>query len=454
MKAFLAKALILTLAILGGINSLEAASHIPQNVILRDAEIEQALKDFISPIFKVAGLDAKQLKVFIFNSQEVNASAGLQYSILINTGLIMKSDNVGQLIGVLAHETGHIAGRHNERLMNIGNQALVPMLGALLIGGAAAVLSGTPEPAIAGLMGGAEMSQNKILAYHRGHEAAADQSAFKYLEKLGWSSVGFMQFMEILHKQELFSAERQYAYKRTHPFMIDRMRLVERHCQQSKHTLSQFPATFETKFNRIRAKIIAYTDSPQRVLQRNPTSDTSMTARYARAIAYHQSSQTAKALAEMDQLLIEYPNDPYFLEFKGQILFETGQVEQAATLYKQAVQYLPGNSLIKIQLAHILLESKAGDNSNEAIALLDKAQTDENESTMVWRLYATAYGRQKQDGMVSLMLAEEAVQMGNIEKAQKLADNAIKRLPKSKSTHIQRAHDIKTLDVSDRNLDN
>jgi predicted Zn-dependent protease len=440
----------ISLMVLGGEKPLQAANHLPQEVFLRDAEIEQALKDFTIPLFKVAGLDPTQLKVFIFNSTEVNAAAGLQYSILINTGLILKANNVGELIGVIAHETGHLAGRHNEQLMNVGYQPLIPMLGALLIGGVAAAASGDGAPLAAGLMGGMEMSQNTVLAYHRTHENSADHSAIQYLEKLGWPSIGFKTFLDILHKQDMLSMERQYAYKRTHPFTIDRLKLLERHCERSKFTQSCYPAGFETKFNRIRAKISAYVDPPNVLFQRYPLSDTSLLARYSRAIAYHQTNQTAKALDEINHLLADHPKDPYFLEFKGQILFETGQIDQAISSYRQAVQHLPQSALLKIQLAHMLLESRGTDKSNEVISLLDKARDVEADSPSLWRLYATAYGRQNQEGMVALMLAEEAVQLGKMEDAQTLADKAIKLLPTSKRTHIQRAKDIKSLEVEDK----
>lgn len=452
MKSILKNFLFICMLTLASLQQVHGASHIPANVLIRDAEIEQALQDFVGPLFKVAGLDRQQLKILVLNSTEVNAAAGLEYAMLINTGLIVKCNNVGQLIGVLAHETGHIAGRHNERLLNLGPQPFVPMIGALLLGGAVSALAGSPEPVMAALFGGMEMSENSVLAYHRSHEGAADQAAFKYLEKLGWSSQGFMEFMEELHKQELLSVGRQYAYKRTHPFMIDRMRLVETHCKNSKHTKASFPDNFDMKFQRIKVKIEAFIDSPHRVLQRYPASDTSLCARYGRAIAYHQMSQTGKSLAEIDQLLAEYPKDPFFLELKGQILFETGHVDEALELYKRAVASLPGNALLMTQLAHIMLESKRQDYSSDVIALLDKARAKEGDSPNLWRLYATAYGRQKQAGMVALMLAEEAVNTGDIEKAHKLADKAIKELPQTKHVHLQRARDIKTLEIPEKSM--
>ncbi|MBP6986491.1 MAG: M48 family metalloprotease [Alphaproteobacteria bacterium] len=447
MKHFIYSCLVMLWS-LGGFSPLEAATHLPQNVLIRDAEIEQAIKDFVSPLFKVAGLDAKQLKVMVIFSNEVNAAAGLQYTLYINTGLILQSKNLGQLIGVLAHETGHLAGRHNERLLNMGNYSIVPMLGAILIGGAVAAMTGTPEPFLAGIMGGMEVSENSILAYHRGHEGSADQAAFQYMEKLGWSSQGFMEFMQKLHKQDLLSPERQYAYKRTHPFMIDRMRLLEKHCKNSAHQNAVFPQGFEEKFARIHAKITGYSETPQRLLQKYPMTNQTLPAKYIRAIAFHQSNQTMAALKEIDELLAQHPQDPYFLEFKGQIYFETGQTEKAIEFYQQARKILPQNGLITIQLAHIMLESKGPDRSAEAITLLNQAQKTEKESAFIWRLYATAYGRLKQEGMVSLMLAEEAVQLGDVEKAHKLADKALKQLPTNQSTQRQRAKDIKTLDAT------
>lgn len=450
MKSRLKKLVLILLVALTVTTPLRAASHVPSNVFIRDAEIESYLKEFVIPLFQVAGLDPKQLKIFVFNTREVNAAAGLGYSLLINTGLILKCENVGQLIGVLAHETGHIAGRHNERLMNIGPQPLIPMIGALLVGGAITAVAGTPEPLMAALFGGMEMSQNTFLAYHRGHEAAADQAAYKYLEKLNWSSKGFMEFMEYMNKQELMSIGRQYAYKRTHPFMIDRMRLVEKHCNSSPHTHAPFPHNFDVKFQRIRTKIEAYTESPTRILSKYPPSQQTLTARYGRAIAYHQLSQISLAHQELDHLLAEYPKDPFFLELKGQIYYETGQLDKALDLYKQALAQLPGNPLIMTQMAHIMLELKNKDYSGEVIGLLDKVRHAEPESPLLWRLYATAYGRKKEAGMVALMLAEEAVHSGDIEKAHKLADRAIKELPSGKKVQLQRASDIKALEVPDK----
>ena len=437
--------LIFTLTLVS-ISPLKAASHLPSNVLLRDAEIEQVLKDYLIPLFKTAGLDPNRLKILILNNSDVNAAAGLDYTILVNTGLILRANNVGQLIGVLAHETGHIAGRHNERLISTGSKAVKPMLGAMLIAAAATVATGSPAPLLLG-MAGMDAVENTMLTYHRTHEASADQAAFKYMESIGWSSQGFQEFMEILHQQELFSAERQYAYKRTHPFMIERLRLLEKHLAESKYTHSAFPEKFTENFDRIRVKILAFTEPSSQVMTQFPSSNQSLIARYARAIMYHRQSRTQNALAEMDLLLKDYPNDPYFHELKGQILFETGHLEQANHEYRQAVKLLPKNSLLKIELAHVLLELPDQNHCKEVIHLLSQTERDEGTSPRIWRMYATAYGRLKQDGMVALMLAEEAAQLGDIGQAHRHADRALKILPAVDKTARQRAQDIKLVDM-------
>ena len=447
MKKTLIKTLFLFIAIwLTPLKNSWSAPQLPENVLLRDSEIEQGLIDFLTPIFQIAHLDPSRIKIFLFNSQEVNAAAGLDYSILVNTGLITKTQHVGQLLGVLAHETGHIAGRHNERILATIRQAQIPALASLLLSAAASIAAKRPEIMMVG-NAGMDMVENTVLSYQRTHEASADQAAFKYFEKLGWPPQGFYEFMKILYQQEMLSEQHQFAYKRTHPFMIERLRLVERHVESSPNKNKTINQNYVKKFQRMKVKIEAFTDFPDKVLQKYATHDQSLVARYARAIAYHRKSDTEKALKEIDSLLTEYPNDPYFHELKGQIFFETGKLNLAYEAYNKAVYLLPKNGLLKVNLAHIMIELNSPLYNKEALEILSSAEKQENESPWFWRLYATAYGRMGQKGMTTLMLAEEALSSGDVARAHQLAAKAIKELKAENATARQRAKDIQSTEI-------
>ena len=84
-------------------------------------------------------------------------------------------------------------------------------------------------------------------------------------------------------------------------------------------------ADLQARFLGVRAKLYGYLADPQRTLQQYPESDTGIPARYARAYAYHKDAQIDKALAEADALLAMDPDNPYYLEVKGQILLESGR---------------------------------------------------------------------------------------------------------------------------------
>lgn len=408
--------------------------------VLLDDETDAAFKQWIQKIFAVAGLKQYQPHIYVIVNPDVNAAASVGGNIFIYSEFLMKCDNASQFLGVMAHEVGHIAGGHISRMDAAFNQALVPAAAAVILGGALALASGNSAPLEAALAGGAHVFERGMLKFSRTQESAADQAALTYLEKLGWPAEGLSQFLDKIAKMQGPSS-RIDPYTVTHPLTPDRIQSVHDHTVKCTHKGREVPSEIENKFQRIKAKMMAFLD-PLRALETYSVHDTSTAARYARAIALYRQGQFVEALVLIGNLLKDYPKDPYFYELKGQVLFETGEIEEAIPALQKASSLRPHSPLIKIMLAHALIERKFPPGCEEAIkVLLPVTQNHPQEFPMAWRLLATAYGKTNQLGEASLALAEESALREDYKSAISQATRA-QSLLKSNPKAMTRARDL------------
>src|SRR6202008_2146002 len=107
--------------------------------ILRDTETEALLREYTRPILRAAGLEKQNIQMVIINESAFNAFVADGRRIFVNYGAIMQSETPNQLIGVLAHETGHLAGGHLAKLREQLARAQTQMLVAMLLGAGAIV---------------------------------------------------------------------------------------------------------------------------------------------------------------------------------------------------------------------------------------------------------------------------------------------------------------------------
>lgn len=377
--------------------------------LVRDAEIEHTLRVYADPIFKASGLSPSSIHMYIVNDSAINAFVMGGSNIFVNTGLITTSATPDMLIGVLAHETGHISGGHLVRTSDeFENAQLRAMMGYLL--GAAAMAGGAGEVGAAVMSANEHMTMRGLYSFTRANEQAADQAALRVLDELGISANGMQELFEILRKQEYRKVGGDAdPYTRTHPLSKERITHIRNHVKSSGIPVGQVPAGYKALHERMLGKLEGFLDAPDRVMTRYPESDTSVRARYARAVAHHREIETAEALAEMDALLASAPQDPYFHELKGQILFESGRLEPAQASYQKAVDLLPDAPLIRTELGRVLIAREDAALLPTAIRHLEYATSKDKRNPQAWRLLATAYGRDGRLGQSHLALAEEAL---------------------------------------------
>jgi predicted Zn-dependent protease len=423
---------VAALAVLIGCGQAAAAAE----TYIRDTEIEADIQTMMTPIWRVAGLDPHAVHVYLVEDNQINSFVAGGQNEFINTGLIMRAKTPNQLIGVLAHETGHIAGGHLTRFQDaVRNASIEGIIAAVL--GAAATVAAKGSGGGAAMLPAQGVAQRAFLQYSVTQEAAADHAAMTFLDATGQSARGLLEFFQVLQGEELLSGTREDPYLRSHPLTAQRIDYVRNHVEHSRFSNAPDSLANIELLKRIKVKLGAFTTPPSSTLAAYPDKDQSVLARYARAIAYYRIPNLDKALPTIDGLIREYPNDPYFRELKGQMLFENGRITEAIQPYEEAVRLASNGPLLRISLAQAYIESNDPKLNKRAIAFLNDALRTEDKETQGWHLLATAYGRDNQIGMAALALAEEGLASGKKKDAQQQSLRAKGLLPKNSAGYVR-----------------
>jgi len=401
--------------------------------IIRDAEIEQLLREYTQPLLQAAGLGKQNIQVVIINDRAFNAFVADGRRIFINAGTLMDANTPNEVIGVLAHETGHIAGGHLSRLREEVGKATTQSIVALLLGAGALVAASRSGSANMGQAGMAAlqapqaMIQNQLLAYVRTQEDAADRAGVKFLTATGQSAKGMHDSFKRLADQILYQTRYIDPYMQSHPLPAERVRALAELARSNPYWDKQDSPALQQRHDLMRAKLRGFIDRPDAVLRLYQANDTNLPARYARAIASYRFANSTGALAQIDALIQASPQNPYFYELKGQSLLEGGKPAEAVAPLRRAVQLAPNPALIQIMLAQALIASNS--KGEEAVTLLETALRREPESPEAYAQLAMAYGRKGDLAHADLSSAQAAFMRGELLTARQLATRAKTRFP-------------------------
>jgi len=417
--------------------------------IIRDTEIEQLVRDYAEPILRAAGLAKQNVRVVILNDRAFNAFVMDGRHIFVNAGALFEAKTPNEIIGVFAHETGHLADGHllrlRERLAAAQTESIVAMLlgiGAMVagatatrghdIGNVGAVAMGAPQ----------SMIQRSLLAYVRTQEDQADHAAVKFLTATHQSPKGLLDLFKRLSNEMLFS--KADPYLQSHPLPPDRVAALEAMAKASPYWGVKDPPALQLRHDMMRAKLSGFLERPDTVLRRYPLTDHSLPARYARAISTYRFSDLNRAIAEIDSLIKAQPNNPYFHELKGQALLESGHPAEAIAPLRRAVQLTRRPALIQIMLGQALIATNNRKFADEAVRLLQTAISREPEMPSAYTQLAMAYGQKGDYPHADLASAQAAFTRGDVKTARQLAERAKHGLPVGSPAWV-RADDIVTV---------
>jgi predicted Zn-dependent protease len=402
--------------------------------LIRDAEIEQLLRDYTQPILKVAGLSQQNVQVVIINDRSFNAFVMDAHRIFVNAGALMEATTPNQIIGVFAHETGHIVGGHLSRLRqelaNAQTASIIAMLlgvGAL-VAGARSGSQGVGDAGAAVVTAPQAYLQNTILSYQRAQEESADRAGVRFLTMTGQSAKGMYDTFKRFADEMMFSSRYIDPYAQNHPMPEERMAALAE-LVKTPYWDKKDPPELQFRHDMMRAKLYAFLDRADAVLRRYPLSNTSVPARYARAISAYRFGELRTAVGQIDSLIQSMPNYPYFYELKGQALIEGGRPAEAIAPLRRAAQLAPNPALIQILLGQALVATNQVNLSDEAIPILRTALIKEPESSDAYSELAMAYGRKSDLADADLASAQAAFARGDNKTARELAARAKQRFP-------------------------
>lgn len=400
--------------------------------LLRDAEIEQLLRDYTRPILRAAGMEKQNIQIVIINNASFNAFVADGRRIFVNHGALMQSATPNQLIGVLAHETGHLAGGHlsklRQRLAEAQTQMIVAML--LGVGAMAAGARGGNSNSSLGNVGAAAvaapqaMLMNTMLAYQRQHEENADRAGVDFLNKTGQSAKGMYETFQRFSSDSLFASRGADPYMQSHPMPRERVAALEGLAKSSPYWDKKDDPALVLRHELMRAKTSGFMEPRDTVIRRYPPSDTSLPAQYARAISTYRHGDLSVAIAQIDALIKAQPNNPYFFELRGQALLEGGKPNEAIAPLRRAVQLASKAPLIEMMLGQALIASGNNAYTDEAIRILKGAIAREGEAPAGYQQLAMAYGRKGELAEADLASAQAAFLRGDNKTARDLASRA------------------------------
>jgi predicted Zn-dependent protease len=411
--------------------------------ILRDAETEKLLQDMVDPLVVAAGMRKGAVDVVIVNDPSLNAFVAGGQRIYIHSGLINAADNANQVQGVLAHELGHIVGGHSITFENGYNKATKISILSLLLGVAAAV-AGAGEAAMGAMALGQQVAYRSLLSYSRGQEATADAAGVSFLSKAGISGRGSLEFFGKLQNLDFrygYPHDEEAAFASTHPMSSDRIATLREDYQKDPAWNKPTDPRLEQRYQRVKAKLYGYLAKPADTLRHYPEYMTREPATYARVYAYHKDAREADALREANALLAMEPDDPYFLEVKGQVLLESGKPDQALAPLRRATELTGNDPLIASTFGHALVATEDKAHLAEAETVLRAAVARDRENPFAWYELGMVYGARGDLPRARLASAEQQIMSGSPAEALRSANTAQAGLTKNSPDWI-RAQDI------------
>ena len=399
--------------------------------IIRDAEVEQLLRDYATPVFRVSGINEGATKIILVGSREFNAFVASGRKVFMNAGVLMDSSTPNQVIGVMAHETGHISGGHLFRLREQLERAQILAVAGMLLGaGAVAAGSRSGQVGMSGagpmgaVLGPVEMVKRSLLAYQRSEEQAADKAGIRYLGQTGQSAKGMIETFQRFTDDTLFRRSGSDPYLQSHPMAPERIAALKEDAEKSPHYNKTDDPALRSRHDLARGKLFGFMTRPDELARRYAPTDVSLGARYARAISAYRFGNQGNALGLIDGLIASQPNNPYFWELKGQALLEAGRAKEAVAPLRRSVALAPNQPLIRAMLGHALVSTGSLADVDAAIKELTTASQRDPDSPDTFQYLARAHAAKGNDAMAALAAAQGYALGGKAEEAKRLARRA------------------------------
>ena len=393
--------------------------------LFRDAEIEGTIRSYSEPLFRVNGLDIDRFSFHLVADDSLNAFVTNGKHMFLFSGLLRHSDDPGVVTGVIAHEVGHLAAGHLTMVRGAVEDASAMVVLSMLLGVGVGLIGGG-EAGVAVAAAGQQMGTRTFTRFSRIQESAADQAALRTLELTGQSAEGLRDLMEVFAESELLlSSSSEMTWFLTHPLSSERLHTINAHIERSAYSGQTFDADVIDRHKRMIAKIIGFLLDPSVTYRTYPDPLASVYSRYAWSIARYRERLMDDALALIDGLIADEPDNPWFHELHGQMLYETGEIAASVPAHAQSVKLAPGEPLLRINLARSLLQLDDEAGWVEAVGHLDEARVQESDMPSTWGLLGQAFEQLGDEARSRVARAEMHYLRGELARARHHAEDAI-----------------------------
>jgi predicted Zn-dependent protease len=357
--------------------------------LIDEPDVIQYINELGRSTLDVAGPQYFDYHFFIINNKELNAFAAPSGLIFFHSGLIESLETEGELVGVVAHEIGHVVSRHlANRLSKSSKITAATTLGVLL---GIAIGAGPISEAI--ISGSVAAGQTATLSFSRFDEEEADRLAFNWMQDQKRDPGVMINMLRKIYIANRYRHGYIPPYLLTHPGPDARMGYIQDLVLFSeKKPLVQVD---EFPFQRIKSRIMSMTKDPVQLIdyyqKMTPamTVDTQKTAMahyilsqsylvssdYIKAeneirktmtffpdkiilkadlgVIYFKSGQYGKAIAMLQEARKADRKNAYTLFYLAMSLEKNGQLQEAAYLYEELLDNIPDYSKLYYQLANV-----------------------------------------------------------------------------------------------------
>ena len=308
-----------------------------------------------------------------------NAYVNQDNNLFISTGLLKYTTSYEAVVGVLAHEIGHIHHFHVakkkdsiKKLKNINQLSNLSVIAGSLI-------ANNNEYLLQSLVTNSAGINNYYQHFNRDQEREADFYAVETLDRLNLSKKPLLSFLQLLEKKAIERGIEDIHYKfLTHPIYKERYKILD--YTNSKNNLN-FDKKTNKKFNYIKSKLFGFTEENNMNLNQYLKDDYLM---YAEAIILSKQGKLKESMQLLNKLIKDNEH-LYFLETKADILYSHGYLKEALLFYNKSISNLKDNHYVNKRIFDIqfnLEKNNKSQNSyqifNEFSYLLEKFYYDQD----------------------------------------------------------------------------
>lgn len=357
--------------------------------------------------------------------------------VFIYTGLLTQIKSPAALQAVVAHELGHTIGGHMAQMSarmsaEFKRAMLIQALGVGLM-----VAGGNPSLGAGVLAGSSGVAQQSMMAFSRDEERIADSMGLDLMVRAGQNPHGFVEVFEQMNQMSHPMESKINPNRVNHPLTAERLKNVREQVSKVEHKYTpdkKLESQRAEQYELVRAKLIGYLDTPDRVRTLYPSSDKSDAALYARAIARMQAGNLDASRTGVQTLISRQPENPYFYELLGDIEYQFGHYDDSVDAYERSLALANNAPQIQTALALVLTERDKPGDDTRAIELAKRALLSQT-SPLAYLVLARAYG--DDDGRAAWARAEFYNMAGDMKNARKYAKKAQRRLPKTAPEYIK-----------------